>query len=71
MNAKVDPSEWELRALEQRKRLHESVVALKRHVREKLDVKRTARKYFVPAGGVISLLSLLLGYSLTGIFTRH
>jgi hypothetical protein len=59
----------ELRALEQRNRLHKSVVELKSKVR--LDVKKNTKKYIVPAGGLVSLMGLLLGYSLTGIFTRH
>jgi len=59
----------ELRALEQRNRLHKSVVELKSQVR--LDVKKNTKKYIVPAGGLVSLMGLLLGYNLTGIFTRH
>ncbi len=71
MNVPADKDQLELRALEQRNRLHKSVTELKSQIRETLDVKKNATKYIVPAGGVVSLMGLLLGYSLTGIFTRH
>lgn len=60
----------EQRAEEQRRRLHDSVLQLKSSMRERLDVKRNAREFFWPAAGVLSLVGLVLGYGLTGIFTR-
>jgi hypothetical protein len=38
---------------------------------ERLDIKRNAREYLVPASGIGALLGLVLGYGLTGMFTRH
>jgi hypothetical protein len=61
----------ELRALEQRNRLHDSIGELNTAVREKLDFKENVRKHFVFATGVVSALGLLVGYSLGGMFTRH
>ena len=58
----------EQRAANQRRQLHESVTELRSAVREKLDVKRTARQYVVPATGVAALLGLVIGYGLAGIF---
>lgn len=61
----------ELRAAEQRRKLHNSVSELRTQMREKLDVTRNAREYVWPASGVVGLIGLVLGYGLAGIFTRH
>ena len=63
--------ELELRAAEQRKRLHNSVEELKSKVRDKLDVKKNARQHLGAAAGVASVAGLALGYGVAGIFTRH
>jgi hypothetical protein len=63
--------ELELRAAEQRKRLHESVEELESRVRETLDWKRAARTYIVPVSAGAALFSFVVGYALAGIFTRH
>lgn len=66
------PSEsLEVRAAEERRRLHSSVAELKSRVREKLNVKKTARRYMPYASGAAALLGLLMGYGFAGIFTRH
>ncbi|MCU1307849.1 MAG: hypothetical protein JWN45_2544 [Acidobacteriaceae bacterium] len=59
---------YELRAAEQRRQLHGSVVDLKDAIRQKLDVKANAREYMVPAAGVLALFGLALGFSLAGVF---
>jgi hypothetical protein len=61
----------EARAAEQRRKLHNSVQDLRSAVRERLDVKRNVRQHFLPVAGVVGLAGLVLGYSVTGIFTRH
>ena len=58
-------------AAEQRRQLQNSVQDLRSVVRERLDVKRNVRRHFLPAAGVIGLAGLVVGYSVTGIFTRH
>jgi hypothetical protein len=58
----------EQRAVEQRRRLHDSVAELRRTVRQRLDVKRTAREHFWPVASVVSLAMLLLGYGMASIF---
>jgi hypothetical protein len=63
--------ELELRAAEQRKRLHNSVEELKYQMRDKLDVKKNARRYFGVASGIVSVVGLVLGYGFAGMFTRH
>ena len=61
----------ELRAADQRRRLHSSVVELRTRVQERLDPERIGREYLLPASGVAALFGLVLGYGLTGMFTRH
>jgi hypothetical protein len=61
----------EMRAADQRRRLHSSVVELRSKVREKLNVKRTARQYIPVASGAAALFGLLLGYGTAGMFTRR
>ena len=61
----------EQRAAEQRRQLHNSVQDLRTAVRERLDVKRNIRHHFLPAAGVVGVAGLVLGYSFTGMFTRH
>jgi hypothetical protein len=64
-------SELELRAAEQRKRLHESVEELESRVRENLDLKTAARAYIVPVSAGAALFSFVVGYALAAIFTRR
>lgn len=63
--------ELELRAAEERRRLHGTVVELKSRVRETLDVKKKAQEYIWFAAGVAALTGLALGYEFAGIFTRR
>lgn len=60
----------EQRAAEQRRRLHNSVVEIRSQVREKMDYRRLARQYVLPASGVAALVGLIMGHSFAGIFTR-
>ncbi len=61
----------ELRAEEQRRRLHNSVAELRTQVREKLDIKKNARQYVWPASGAVALTGLVIGYAFGGFFTRY
>ena len=69
MIAGVPVDVLEKRAAEQRRELHNSVIELRQTVRERLDVKRNVREHLWPTAGAMALLGLVLGYSLTGIFT--
>lgn len=60
----------EKRAAEQRRQIHNSVVELRQSVKDKLDVKRNVYEHWWPAAGVVTLLGLVLGYSIAGIFTK-
>jgi hypothetical protein len=60
----------EERAAKQRRELHNRVVELRSTVADRLDATKVAREHLWPAAGLASLLGLLLGYGLTGIFTN-
>jgi hypothetical protein len=64
----------EQEAAEQRRRMHDTVTALREQVRgtvrEKLDVRKHAREYVWPAAGTAFLFSLLFGYG-TGGTIKH
>ncbi len=61
----------EIRAEEQRRKLHNSVSELRNQVREKLDVKKNAREHVWPASGAVALIGLMVGYGVAGVFTRY
>ena len=63
--------ELEQRAAEQRFRLLNSVAELRSTVRERLDVRRNVNKNFMPATSLLSLVMLVFGYKMAGIFARH
>lgn len=81
MTAGINVDVLEKRAADQRRQLHNSVVELRQsvnervgelqqNVKEKLDVKRNVRDHLWPAAGAMAFVGLLLGYSVTGIFTN-
>ena len=60
----------ELKALEQRKRLHQRATELRSKVeagREKLRISKHARQHFLPASIIVAAAGLGLGYSLGGL----
>ena len=59
----------EMRAAEQRKRIHDSMLELRQQVSTKLDVRRKAQEYVWPAAGAAALIGLVMGYGVTGVFT--
>lgn len=56
-------------AADQRRNLHNSVQRLRHAAKDRLDLRRNVREYFWPAAGVAAMLGLVLGYSVTSIFT--
>ena len=62
----------ELRAMEQRARLHKTADELKTKVaatRERFDISRNVREHLIGASLAVSLLGFVTGYGLAGIFT--
>jgi len=71
MSGNLPPYDLELRAAEERRRLHSSVEELRERVREKLDIKKNARQHVVAGSAVAAIAALLLGYGFAGMFTRY
>jgi len=64
----------ELQAVEQRNQLHQSATELKGKIaatREKFEFTRNAREHFAPMAVAASVLGLIAGYALTGLFTNE
>jgi hypothetical protein len=61
----------ELKAAEERRRLHGTLAELRSRVHEELDVKKRVREHLAPACAIAALLTLGLGYSVAGIFVRR
>lgn len=63
----------ELRALEQRERIHKTALELISKVdrtKRQLSVTNLAREHLGGMSAVVSGLAFLLGYAITGIFTN-
>jgi hypothetical protein len=60
----------ELKAADERRRLHEVVTEFRGSLRENLDMKKQIRQRLLATCGVAAVLGLGLGYSITGLFVR-
>jgi len=64
----------EIRALQQRNYVHNTIEEVKGkvvEVRAKLDPNANAREHFVAASLVVSAVAFVAGYGIAGIFTRN
>lgn len=61
----------ELKAAEERRRLHGTLAELRTRVHEELDVKKRVREHLSVACAIAGLLSLGIGYSVGGLFVRN
>jgi hypothetical protein len=61
----------ELKAAEERRRIHSTLAELRSRVHQELNVKKRVREHLGAACAVAALLSLGLGYSATGLFVRN
>jgi hypothetical protein len=61
----------ELKAAEERRRLHGTLAELRSRVHEELDINKRVREHLGLACGIAALLSLGIGYSAAGLFVRH
>lgn len=64
----------ELRAVEQRNRLHDATSELKSKIaetRERLDPRKNLRVHFIAIAAGVTALALLAGYAVAGMFTRR
>jgi len=69
VESRMPPDILEVRAAEQRRRIHETVLELRDHVEDKLDVRRHAAEYVWPASGVAALCGLVLGWGVAAMFS--
>ena len=69
VEAKMPPDVLEVRAAEERRRIHERVLELRQQVEEKLDVRRQAAPYVWQGAGVAAVVGLVFGWGLAGIFS--
>jgi hypothetical protein len=61
----------EVKAAEERRRLHNSVSELKLCLSETVDLKRNVRAHLGVACGIAVLLGITSGYSFAGMFTGN
>jgi hypothetical protein len=61
----------ELKAADNRRRLHRTMNELKLAVRDKLDVNRNVREYLGLFCAISAVIGVAAGYTVTGIFTRQ
>ncbi|HXF11654.1 MAG TPA: hypothetical protein VN517_00755 [Terriglobales bacterium] len=61
----------ELKAAEERRRIHGTLAELRSRVHEELNVKKRVREHLAAACGVAAVLSLGVGYSIAGIFVHN
>lgn len=70
----VPTATLEERAIEQRRRMHNTIAELREQVegtvRETLDVRRYAAEYAWPAAAAAALFSLLIGYGTGSVVKR-
>lgn len=69
VGASVPTDILEMRAAEQRRRIHETVLELRGQLEDKLDVRKKASEYIVPASGAAAFLGLLFGYGVASMFS--
>ena len=60
----------EVRAADQRRRIHDSILELRQQIDEELDVRKKAAEYILPASGAATFIGLLFGYGIASMFSR-
>ncbi len=69
--AELPSHDLELKAAEERRRLHRSLGELRSRMHEELDLKKHVRQHLGVASAVAVLAGLGLGYSIAGLFVRN
>lgn len=59
----------ELKAADERLRLHTSVAELRSSLSHALDVRKNAREHLGSACAITALVGVVMGYAVTGVFT--
>ena len=68
--AELPSYDLELKAAEERRRLHGTLAELRSRVNEELDFKKRVREHLGAACAVAAVVGLSLGYSVAGLFVR-
>lgn len=64
----------QLRAIEQRNRLHQATAELKEKIaetRQELDPRRNVQEHFVGLAAGVGAIAALAGFGIAGMFTRR
>ncbi|HEY7354504.1 MAG TPA: hypothetical protein VH596_17170 [Terriglobales bacterium] len=61
----------ELKAADQRRRLHRTVAELRSRMKEDFDIKKRVGQHMGAVSAIAAVFALGLGYSLAGLFVRH
>lgn len=69
--AELPSYDLELKAADERRRLHSVVAEFRNRVQEDLDVKKRVREHLPIACAAAGVIALGVGYSLTGLFTKR
>lgn len=62
-------SDLQLRAADQRRRLHGTIVELRQTMQQRLDIKNNARQYVGISSAAAAFFSMFLGYGFAAMFT--
>lgn len=68
--AELPSYDLELKAADERRRLHKAVAELRSRVHDDLDLKKRTRENLGMVCGVAAITGLVLGYATTGLFVR-
>ena len=69
--SRMPPDTLEQRAVDERRRLQNSVEELRSQVKERFDARKLVRPYVPVASAVAAMIGLGLGYGFAGIFTKR
>jgi hypothetical protein len=69
--SEVPSYDLELKAAEDRRKLHASLTELSSKLHQDLNVNNQVRRHFTVACTAAALIALGVGYSFTGLFVRH
>jgi hypothetical protein len=69
--AELPSNDLELKAADERRRLHDAVAELRSRVHDELDLKKRTQENLGIACGVAVATGLVLGYATTGLFVRN
>lgn len=61
----------EMKAADDRRRLHTSLEELRFRIKDEFDVQKQTREHLGLACGLAAVLSLTVGYAFTGIFVHR